>query len=169
MHEAHGFSEPACWRTQPWVVHYGFSLLHNIMVLPGSWHKNYHFDRRLVELAGWWCYAEAFRRLQHYDRIAVPNVFVSVDQIFGYVEQSRKLQIKVTLLEANTPWAKDPVECFKHCKMGAPLEAIQRMARFWDEINQKDIDEELYQAAPTGTGTGLPNEGTGAGEISGAS
>ncbi len=103
----------------------------------------YEYKPKMRHLAGWWCWAETFRRLQYYDKIAVPNVFIRREQVFGYVGEAKKLEIKITLLEANTPWAKNPIECHKKCKWGAPLEVIQRMHDLWENITQQEIDDKM--------------------------
>ena len=103
----------------------------------------YKYEPKMRHLAGWWCWAETFRRIRFYDKIAVPNVFIRGEQIYGYVTEARKLEIKVTLLEANSPWAKNPVECHKHCNWGTDLETIQRMHHLWENITQEDIDKEM--------------------------
>jgi len=101
---------------------------------------NYKYEKELQEMAGWWCWSEAFRRFRTYNLVVVSNVFVHRHIILGYLEPAKRLGINVEIMEPNTPWAKNPVECHKRCQNGAPLEFIERMAKNWSEVSQDEVN-----------------------------
>ena len=100
----------------------------------------YQYHMEMTHIAGSWCGAEAFRRLFIFDKVAVANTFVKRIHIIPYIEEARKLQIKVILLEAKTDWAKDVDECFEKNVHRVPLEVIERMAKDWEEMTQLEVD-----------------------------
>jgi len=97
----------------------------------------------MTHLAGWWGFAETFRRLRYYSVIAAANTFVKREHIMGYIHESRKCGIRVFIHEANTPWANDPAECFKRNQHGVPLDVIQRMKDTKEFVTQAEIDDIL--------------------------
>lgn len=100
----------------------------------------YSYDTCLTALAGNWCGAEAFRRLRIFDEVAVANTFVKRYFILQYIEQARSLGIRVKLHEAQSPWSKDPKQCFEKNVHGVPLEVIEKMLADWEDMTQAEVD-----------------------------
>lgn len=101
---------------------------------------SYQYDVRMTQLAASWCMAEAFRKLRIHDVIAVANTFVKREYLFSYIEEARKLQVNVKVLEPTTIWAKDPVECSKRNTHRVPIEIIFKMQSQWEEMTQAEVD-----------------------------
>lgn len=55
------------------------------------------------------------------------NTNVTWKEIKTYVDIGVKYKSSIYVVEAATPWAKNPEECFKRNSHGVPLEAITRM------------------------------------------
>ena len=100
----------------------------------------YRYEPKMTHLAGYWCGAEAFRRLRVYNTVAVANTFVKREHIFPYIEEARKLQILVEIHRPSTPWTGNIEECFKRNVHSVPKETIERMASQWEEITQEEIN-----------------------------
>lgn len=101
----------------------------------------YIFDEDMRCLAGWWCYAEAFKRIRNYESIAVPNVFARKEQLVGYIEQAGKLEIKVVIhhmkpLTIEDSYSRNTHECSK--------ESIEKMHNDFEIFTQNDCDNILY-------------------------
>ena len=101
---------------------------------------DYRYEPQMTHLAGTWCGAEVFRRLRLYDSVAVSNTFIKREHIFLYVEQCRKLGIRIKLHRPSTPWSGDADQCFLKNIHGVPAERLAQMKKDWEEITQAEID-----------------------------
>ena len=110
----------------------------------------YQYESKMTHLAGWYCFAEAFRRLRIYDVVAVANTFVQRKHIFGYIEEARKLQVRVKLHRPTTPWIGDVEESFKRNVHAVPMGSIQQMQFLWEELTQAEVDILLGNPPVTG-------------------
>lgn len=100
----------------------------------------YIYDEDQNFLAHSWCCSEAFRRLQRQDIIFVANVFSKKEYILPYLEIANKLQIRVLLVEASTPWSKDTEELSKKNTHSVPIEIIKSMMDDWEELSQSEVE-----------------------------
>jgi hypothetical protein len=104
---------------------------------------SYYYERQMTHLAGWWCFAETFRRLRIYDSVAVANTFINRIHIWGYLEEAKRLGVRVLIHETKTDWAKDIDACFVKNVHNVPLETLANMAAGWEEIAQSEVDKYL--------------------------
>jgi hypothetical protein len=100
----------------------------------------YDYVPKMTHLAGWYCYAEAFRRLRLYDEVAVANTFVLRKYIFPYIEEARNLQVRVKIHRPSTPWVGSVDESFKRNIHAVPLDVITKMRGAWEELTQAEVD-----------------------------
>lgn len=100
----------------------------------------YSYDINITHLAANWCGAEAFRRLRIFDTVAVANTFIKRQHIIGYLDEARKLQIRVILHRPKTRWTGNTEKCFEKNIHNVPLIAIQRMQDQWEEMSQDEVD-----------------------------
>jgi hypothetical protein len=61
----------------------------------------YSYQPNMTTIAGWWCWSEAFRRLQHVDHVVVANTFYDEDVIIGYIRQAKRLEITPRFFRSN--------------------------------------------------------------------
>lgn len=102
---------------------------------------NYAYEQKMTHIAAHWCWAETFRRLRHYNEVAVANVFAKREWVFGYVNEAMKLGINVKIHQPSTNWAKDASLCVTKNVHNVPLEAIERMEAQWEDLHQNEIDK----------------------------
>lgn len=102
--------------------------------------NKYEYKTEMTHLAGWWCFAEAFRRLQFFDEIAVANTFVFKKHIVNYIEESAKLGINVKIYRPDTNWVNDIDQCFSKNIHGVPFKTIERMKNNFEKFSQEDVD-----------------------------
>lgn len=100
----------------------------------------YHYHESQNQLAHSWCFAETFRRMQFFGTVFVANVFQKREFIFPYIEQARKLEVKVFIESPTTAWAKDVDVLTRKNTHGVPEEVIQKMIDGWEEFTQKEVD-----------------------------
>lgn len=59
--------------------------------------------------------------------VFVDNTNITWKEVKTYVDIGVKYKSSIYVVEAATPWAKNPEECFKRNSHGVPLETITRM------------------------------------------
>jgi hypothetical protein len=101
---------------------------------------SYKYDIELTHLAANWCGAETFRRLRIFDTVAVANTFVKRQHIIGYLDEARKLQVRVFLHRPQTKWVGNTSECFSKNIHNVPILAIQKMQEQWEDMTQDEVD-----------------------------
>lgn len=99
----------------------------------------YQWTGALCELAHQWCLAECFRRFLWHDRIAVANTFIKRWQLLPYIEQARKFQVRVWLLEPEGNRLPQ-VELARRNVHGVPVERIEQMMLEWEEMTQEEVE-----------------------------
>ena len=100
----------------------------------------YRYSRPLTHLAAQWCGAEAFRRLRLWDKVAVANVFARREHILGYLEEARKLQVRVSIHRPQTAWQGDIEQCHAKNIHGVPTDMLQKFKEQWEEMTQDEVD-----------------------------
>lgn len=97
----------------------------------------YIYDPEMTHIAGWWCWAEAFRRLQIYDEVAVANVFAKKQTILGWIEEAQKHEINIIIV--NVGMNLKPDECLSRCKNGISLGAFMKMLKDFETFSKEEI------------------------------
>lgn len=97
-------------------------------------HGVYQYDPEMTHIAGWWCWAEAFRRLRNVDEVSVANVFARKDVLMGYVNEALKHEIKVAITEV----VVDPERAFARGVRGIPKEAFDRMVQSYETFTEEE-------------------------------
>lgn len=65
--------------------------------------------------------------------VVIDNTNIKKGHINPYLKIAKKFGYKVEYRQPETPWARDPEQCFAKCVHNVPLEAIQRMLREWEQ------------------------------------
>lgn len=99
----------------------------------------YTYDPSMRSIAGWWTWAEAFKRLLKYENVAVSNMFRTKDMIFGYIEEAQKHEIVVYVVRANSKI--DPMDSWKRNQHNIPFEDFQKHLTEWEEFSDAEIFE----------------------------
>lgn len=100
----------------------------------------YQHEEAYESLSHAWCLSEAFRRLRRQDVVYVANVFSKREYIFPYLEYARKLQVQVLLVETETDWAWSLEKLYEKNVHDVPLEVIERMRDYWEEMSQEEVE-----------------------------
>lgn len=100
----------------------------------------YDYSIELTHLAANWCGAEAFRRLRIFDEVAVANTFVRREYLMGYIEQARKVGVRVLIHRPQTAWVGDVTECDQKNVHAVPVQTIERMRDQWEDMTQQEVD-----------------------------
>ena len=88
----------------------------------------YHFDAAKLPYAHFECRRKAYRLMREgISTVVIDNTNIYKSNSSFYVESAQEFGYTVEYLSPTTPWAWDPVECFKKCKHGVPLEVIKGM------------------------------------------
>jgi hypothetical protein len=101
--------------------------------------SEYDYDPEMTHIAGWWCWAEAFRRLRNHDEVAVANVFCSREVIVGYLEEAARQEVEVCIVDVMTA---DPMMAFRRNQHGVPEETFVSMMAAWSPMEA--IDPVMY-------------------------
>lgn len=70
--------------------------------------------------------------------VIIDNTGLKAWECREYVRMALDHGYKVVLVEPETSWAKDPVECAKRNSHGVPLETIERMLASWEIFTAQD-------------------------------
>lgn len=100
----------------------------------------YRYSRSLTHFAAQWCGAEAFRRLRLWDKVAVANVFARREHVMGYLEEARKLQVRVSIHSPQTAWQEDVEQCHAKNIHGVPADVLQKFKEQWEEMTQDEVN-----------------------------
>jgi predicted kinase len=99
----------------------------------------YLFNKEMTPLAHQWCLSESFRRLWFFNRVVVANTFVRREQMFPYIENARKFQIKLWVI--NAPNNDLPTEeLVKRNVHNVPETVINDMRNSWETISQEEVN-----------------------------
>jgi hypothetical protein len=108
--------------------------------IDGMGSLDYKYERTMTHIAGYWAWAETFRRIRYYDEVVVANTFVRREFIFSYINEALRLGINVKLHRPSSVWVGDAIKCFEKSVHGVPLETVERMKSEWEECTQDEID-----------------------------
>lgn len=94
----------------------------------------YRFDPRRIAEAHEQCKIKALQMMDcRFSVVFIDNTNIRKWEYELYKEMAKAFGYQIVIKEADSPWAKDPKECFKRCVHSVPLEIIERMARDWEE------------------------------------
>lgn len=106
------------------------------------WGMDYKWNPKFIADAHKWCQGQcAFFMFNEYEHVVVDNTSLTTWECKPYYEMAKRYDYNFSILEPDTTWALDPVECSKRNTHSVPLETIQKMLN--KKMSVSDIMGEL--------------------------
>lgn len=97
------------------------------------WGNEYKFTPEFLGLAHQWCLAEVVKNMIYgVTPIVVDNTNTQCWEAKRYVEMAQRFGYDVDIAESDSPWCRNPEECFKRNSHGVPLNVIQAQLARWE-------------------------------------